>query len=286
MAVLTISRQFGGGAKAIALQVAQELGYEYIDRATMFKDITSQGARWGSYAKDFDEHYPSVWERNDWSFKAFVALIQNLIYDYAKRDKVIIAGTGGTFLLKGVPHVLRIRIESSMEDRINRVQGDQVINENTARWIIDKVDADMSRSMYIIYGKEWDDPEEFDRVFNSSTQTQEEIVVEIKKGLAAKEVLNTEKARQILDLRAIAAKVKAAILTDPNFTVSYLDVAPKEEGMSRYGLIVRGFVHETDDAQSIKDKVRALQVTCRSISIYNTRCSRGSVTGISNSFSV
>lgn len=258
MAVLTISRQFGGGAKAIALQVAQELGYEYIDRATMFKDITSQGARWGSYAKNFDEHYPNVWERNDWSFKAFVALIQNLIYDYAKRDKVIIAGTGGTFLLKGVPHVLRIRIESSMEDRINRVQGDQVINENTARWIIDKVDADMSRSMYIIYGKEWDDPEEFDRVFNSSIQTQEEIVAEIKKGLAAKEALNTEKARQILDLRAIAAKVKAAILTDPNFTVSYLDVVPKEEGMSRYGLIVRGFVHETDDAQSIKDKVKTI----------------------------
>ncbi len=258
MAILTISRQFGGGAKAIALQVAQELGYEYIDRATMFKDITSQGARWGSYAKNFDEHYPNVWERNDWSFKAFVALIQNLIYDYARRDKVIIAGTGGTFLLKGVPHVLRIRIESSMEDRINRVQGDQVINENTARWIIEKVDGDMSRSMYMIYGKQWDDPEEFDRVFNSSTQTREEIVEEIKKGLAAKEVLNTEKAWQILDLRAISAKVKAAILTDPNFTVSYLDVVPKEEGMSRYGLIVRGFVHETDDAQSIKDKVKTI----------------------------
>jgi len=258
MAILTISRQFGGGAKAIALQVAQELGYEYIDRATMFKDISSQGPKWGTYAKDFDEHYPNVWERNDWSFKAFVSLIQSMIYEYAKKDKVIIAGTGATFLLKGVPHVLRVRIESSMDDRINRVQGDQVINENTARWIIEKVDADMSRSMYVIYGKKWDDAEEFDSVFNTSTQTQQEIVDEIKKGLVKKETLNTGEALNILNLRAIAAKVKAAILTDPSFTVSYLDVVPKEEGMPRYGLIIRGFVHEMDDSQSIKEKVKTI----------------------------
>ena len=258
MAILTISRQFGGGAKAIALQIARELGYEYIDRATMFKDITSKGARWGSYAKDFDEHYPNVWERNDWSFKAFVALIQSMIYDYAKRDKVIIAGTGGTFLLNGVPHVLRIRIESTLEDRIKRVQGDQVINESTARWIIEKVDSDMARSMYTIYGKKWDDPEEFDMVFKSSAQTQKDIVAEIKKGLAEKEALNTNEARTILDLRATAANIKAAILTDPAFTVSYLDVVPKEEGMPKYGFIVRGFVHETDDEQGIKEKVKAI----------------------------
>lgn len=258
MAILTISRQFGGGAKAIALRVAQDLGYEYIDRSTMFKDITDHGARWGTYAKDFDEHYPNVWERNDWSFKAFVALIQSLIYEYAQRDKVIIAGTGGTFLLKGVPHVLRIRIESSMEDRINRVQGDQVINESTAKWIIAKVDADMARSMYTIYGKEWDNPEEFDRVFNSSTESQDYIVDEIKKGLAVKEAQKNAEAMNILRLRAVAADVKAAILTDPAFTVSYLDVAPKEEGLLKYGLRVHGFVHERDDEQGIKEKAKSI----------------------------
>lgn len=256
MAILTISRQFGGGAKAIALQVAQDMGYEYIDRSTMFKDITTQGPRWGTYAKDFDEHYPNVWERNDWSFKAFVALIQSLIYEYAKKDKVIIAGTGGTFLLKGVPHVLRIRIESSLDDRINRVQGDQVINEHTAKWIIEKVDADMARSMYILYGKHWDDPKEFDKVFNTSKQNSAYIIEEIKKGIAEKDALKNQEALNILDLRAIAAKAKAAILTNPNFTVSYMDVTPVEEGMPKYGLRVHGFVHERDDISQIKEEVK------------------------------
>ena len=258
MAILTISRQFGGGAKAIALRVASDMGYEYIDRATMFKDITAKGPRWGSYAKNFDEQYPNVWEKNDWSFKAFVALIQSFIYDYAQRDKVIIAGTGGTFLLKGIPHVLRIRIESSTEDRINRVQGDQVINESTAKWIIQKIDADMSRSMYILYGKHWDDPKEFDRVFNSSTESEQAIADEIKKGLAAKDALKDQNALNILDLRAIAARAKAAILTDPDFNVSFLDVTPVEEGMPKYGLRVHGFVHELDDITGIKDAVKKI----------------------------
>lgn len=256
MAILTISRQFGGGAKSIALRVAQDMGYEYIDRAGMFKDISARGPRWGTYAKSFDEQYPNVWERNDWSFKAFVALIQSLIYEYAQRDKVIIAGTGGTFLLKRVPHALRIRIESSIEDRINRVQGDQVINESTAKWIIEKIDADMSRSMYILYGKHWDDPKEFDRVFNSSTQDHSQIVEEIKKDLVEKDALKNEESLNILNLRALAAKAKAAVLTDPNFTVSYLDVTPVEEGMPRYGLKVHGFVHERDDASGIKEVVK------------------------------
>ena len=258
MAILTISRQFGGGAKAIALRVAQDLGYEYIDRSTMFKDVSARGANWGKYAKNFDEQYPNVWEKNDWSFKAFVALIQSLIYEYAQRDKVIIAGTGATFLLKGVPHVLRIRIENTMEDRINRVQGDQVINENTAKWIIEKIDADMSRSMYILYGKHWDDPKEFDSVYDISAQGQDKIVEEIKKSLLAKDALTNQEAMNILDLRAIAAKAKAAILTDPNFTVSYLEVAPVEEGMPKYGLRVHGFVHEIDDAAGIKEEVKKI----------------------------
>lgn len=258
MAILTISRQFGGGARAIALKVASDLGYEYIDRSTMFKDISSRGANWGNYAKSFDEQYPNVWEKNDWSFKAFVALIQSLIYEYAQRDKIIIAGTGATFLLKGIPHALRIRIESIMENRINRVQGDQVINESTARWIIQKIDADMSRSMYILYGKHWDDPKEFDRVFNSSTENEQAIVEEIKKGLAEKDTLKNDEAMNILNLRAIAAKAKAAVMTDPNFTVSYLDVTPVEEGMPKYGLRVHGFVHERDDISGIKEAVKTI----------------------------
>ncbi len=258
MAILTISRQFGGKARVIALQVASELGYEYIDRSTMFKDISSRGGKWGTYARDFDEHYPNVWERNDWSFKAFVALIQSMIYDYAKRDRVIIAGTGGTFLLKGIPHALRVRIESSMEDRIKRLEGDQVINAQTAKWIIDKVDADMARSMYVLYGKHWDDPKEYDRVFNSSTQSQDEIVAGIKAGLEAKETLKSQKALDILDMRALAATVKAAILTNPTFIVSYLDVVPAEEGLPKYGLVVRGFVHENENIPAIKDEAKKI----------------------------
>lgn len=258
MAILTISRQFGGGAKAIAVETASGLGYEYIDRATMFKDISTKGTRWGTYARDFDEHYPNVWERHDWSFKAFVALIQSLIYDYAKRDNVIIAGTGGTFLLKGISHVLRIRIESSMEDRIKRVVGDQVINEHTAKWIIDKVDADMARSMYILYGKHWDDPKEYDEVFNTSRQDRQYIVEAIKKGLEQKESLKNQEALNNLELRSLAATVKAAILTNPEFIVSYLDVVPAEEGLSKYGLVVRGFVHENEDIPAIKEEVKKI----------------------------
>jgi cytidylate kinase len=253
MAILTIARKYGSGGREIGHAISEQLNYAYVDRKKILDDMRATGKQWEERAKYFDENYPTLWERYDWSFRGFVALNQSYFLNSALKDKTVIMGRGGNFLLKGIPYVLRTRIVAPIEKRIEKVMEKEGVNSENARWMIEKADHEMSGAIYLIYGKNWDNPAEYDRVFDTSVQPFDEIISSIKNALIEKEKFNTEKARRILQLRALAAKVKVEITTNPRFCISVLDVDPKEEGLVEKGLILRGIIHNQRDIKQIED---------------------------------
>jgi cytidylate kinase len=258
MAVLTIARKYGSGGREIGQAIAKQLNYDYIDRGRILNDMRAEGKQWEEQAKQFDENYPDLWERYDWSFRGFVALNQSYFLSYASKDKAVIMGRGGNFLLKGIPFVLRVRIIAPIEKRIEKVMERESVNSENARWLIEKADHEMAGAIYLIYGRDWDNPAEYEMVFDTSIQTSDEIITTIKNGLLEKEKFNTEKARKILQLRALAAKIKAEITTDPRYSISVLDVDPKEEGLIEKGLILRGTTHDQKDIKLIGEIAKKL----------------------------
>jgi len=251
VAILTISRRYGSGGRDIGRAVADLLHYDYVDRRRILADIGKAGQTWGDFAKQYDEKQPSVYERYKWSFRGFVALNQAQILEYALYDNVVIMGRGGNFLLRGIPFAFRIHIKASMEDRIERLTKREGLDEENARWLIGKVDKEMGGAVYLIYGSAWDDPKHYDRVFDTSTQKAEEIIATVKDEVLKRVSADTEKARQVLQLRALAAKVRARIAIEPTFPISALDVRPKEEGLIQYGIIVRGVVYNKSAISAI-----------------------------------
>jgi len=258
MAILTISRRYGSGGREIGRAVADLLHYDYVDRRRILADIGKAGQTWGDFAKQYDEKQPNVYERYKWSFRGFVALNQAQILEYAFQDNMVIMGRGGNFLLRGIPFAFRIHIKASMEGRIERLTKREGIDEENARWLIGKVDKEMAGAVYLIYGSTWDDPKQYDRVFDMSTQTQDEIVALIKDELLKRASASTEKARQVLQLRALAAKVRAKIAIEPTFPISALDVRPKEEGLIQYGIIVRGVVYNKSAMGAIEETAKMI----------------------------
>jgi cytidylate kinase len=258
MAILTIARKYGSGGREIGQSVATQLNYDYIDRGRILDGMRSEGKQWEEKAKYFDENYPDLYERYDWSYRGFVALNQSYFLSYALKDKVVIMGRGGNFLLKGIPFVLRVRVIAPIEKRIEKVMEREGVNSENARWLIEKADHEMSGAIYLIYGRDWDKPEEYEMVFNTGIQSNDEIITAVKKGLLEKEKFNTEKARKILQLRALAAKIKAEIITDPQYSISILDVDPKEEGLVERGLILHGTVHNQSDIKLIEEMAKKL----------------------------
>jgi len=258
MAILTISRRYGSGGREIGRAVADLLHYDYVDRKRILEDIAKEGQTWGEFAKQYDEKQPSVYERYKWSFRGFVALNQAQILEYALHDNVVIMGRGGNFLLRGIPFAFRIHIKASMDDRIDWLVKREGIDSENARWLIEKVDKEMGGAVYLIYGSAWDDPKHYDRVFDTSTQKADEIIAAIKDDVLKRASASTEKARQVLQLRALAAKVRATIAIEPTFPISALDVRPKEEGLIQYGIIVRGVVYNKSAIGPIQEAARKL----------------------------
>jgi cytidylate kinase len=271
MAILTISRQYGSGGRDIGRAVAKLMNYEYIDRQRIIDDMRSEGQLWQDKAEYFDENYPDIWERSDWAYRGFVALNQSHFLQHAVKGNAVIMGRGGNFLLKQFPFVSRIRTIAPIEKRVDRIMEREGINSENARYLIEKADSEIAKAVYLIYGRNWDDPQEYEMVFDTSKQSQDEIISILKDALLEKDKFNTPEAFQALELRAHAEKIKAAVLSDPRFTISAFDVDPKEEGLAKYGFIIRGLVHRHDEVGKIEEIVRKMagnlpvdfQVSCR-----------------------
>ena len=258
MAILTISRQYGSGGRDIGRIIAEVMNYTYVDRQTILDDMRREGLHWKDKAEYFDENYPDVWERSDWAFRGFVALNQSHFLQHAIRGNVVIMGRGGNFLLRQFPFVLRVRIVAPVEKRIERIMTREGINAENARYLIEKADSEMTKAVYLIYGRNLDDPKEYDIVFDTSQQSQGAIVSILKDAVIEKDKYKTPETLQALELRALAEKIKAAVLSDPSFHISALDVDPKEEGMAKYGLVVQGLVHRKEDISKIEEMVKKM----------------------------
>ena len=121
MATLTISREYGSGGFEIGRRVAERLGYQFVDKERLFQDMERAGPRWARVAQEVDEVCPTLWERHDWQYRGYVTQMENLILQYALGDNVVIIGRGGSFLLRGVPFCLRVRLVASLEARLDAI---------------------------------------------------------------------------------------------------------------------------------------------------------------------
>jgi hypothetical protein len=220
-AVLTVSREFGSGGREIGRAVAGALGYRYVDRDLILAEIRKDGPKWEQWARDLDEHCPTVWEKYDWSYRGFAALMQLHILEQAEQGGVVIMGRGGNFLLKDVPHAYRIRVTARLEDRMERVVKRESVDRDTARWLCEKTDNERACFLHAIYGGRWDDPAEYDRVFLVKDQSVDAEVAAITGVLRNMPVAGD--AVRSLRIRTAAAKVRAGIATNPKFFIPVFD---------------------------------------------------------------
>ncbi|MDI6745320.1 MAG: cytidylate kinase family protein [Thermodesulfovibrionales bacterium] len=253
MAILTISREFGSGGREIGLMVAKSLNYEYVNKERLLADIHATGKEWEEYGKHLDEHCPTIWEKYDWSFRGFTALLQSLILNYALNDKVVIMGRGGNFLLKDIPYALRVRVTGPIEQRVERIIKRESFDRNMAHWLIEKTDKERACFIHLIYGKHWDSPEEYDMVLDGGSKTLDELTAIVKKALLEKDRFKTEDAKNKLMLRSLAAKIKAELLTDPSFFIPTLDVI--YDGKE---ILLRGVIHTPKEHKRIEEKAKEL----------------------------
>jgi hypothetical protein len=253
MAILTTSRQLGTGNRKVRQAIISWLGYQSVDKQKLLDEIRPLGKNWERWAEELDRTCPSIWEKYDWSFKGFGALVQSILLDYALRDNVVLTGRGANFLLENIPNAFRIRIVAPMDQRIDQIAEWKSVSKETAQWMAEKADRDSAGFVQALYGKDINDPKYYDVVFDSGVKTIDEIALEVKEALVARDPLKTEGSQKVLKMRYIAATIKAAIFTEPRLYIPTLDVES-----SGTELVIRGIVHNPKQHRLIEETVRKI----------------------------
>jgi cytidylate kinase len=251
MSILTVSRLFGTGCRAVITEIVNSMSYTLVDKKLLLENIRESGVKWETWAQELDESAPSFWERYDRSFKGFGALLQSALYRHAVRDNVVLKGRGSNFLMKGVPHAYRIRFIASLENRIERVAKRESIDWETAELLVRKSDEGKKKFVRALYGKKLAKEKHYDEVFNTELQSVDEMVDTITRTLKARSKLKTPEAQKILSIRAAAARIKAALITDPALYIPVLELDHTDTE-----IVLRGIVRSSEQLERITEAAK------------------------------
>jgi cytidylate kinase len=251
MAILTISREYGSGGREIGREVADRLGYQFVDKERLFQDLEQAGPRWVRVAKEADEVCPTLWERHDWQYRGYVSQMEDLILGYAVGDNVVIIGRGGSALLQGVPFCLRVRLIAPLEARLQAIMAREGLTREAATRLIALIDGERACYIKANYGSDWDAEDVYDLTLNTASLTYDRVVDILVENLAAKDRLATPETKDRLALVALGYHLKARIATDPRVLVPTLQVFPEEDT-----LVVSGIIHSPKELHLLQEIAR------------------------------
>lgn len=219
MAVVTISHEMGSGGPEIGAALAARLGYRYADQ-----DMITEAARKYGVVEDklsqLDESKPTLLERFEAHTRQYITVLQSALLDLAEHDNLVVMGRGGQYLLRGVAHVLRVRIMAPFEMRVKRVTkemagklGETVDPRAAAKMVRDNDHQKFGRMRYL-YDVDWADPALYDVVVNTeklSTEAGVDVVVNL---LRRPELAATEGSLQAVRDRALASRIRTVLAAD------------------------------------------------------------------------
>jgi len=220
MAIVTVSHEMGSGGAEIGAALAERLGYRYVDQ-----DMITQAAHQYGVGEEkltqLDETKPSLFERFDVETRQYITVLQSALLDVAELDNVVLMGRGGQMLLRGITHVLRIRVMAPFDMRVKRVMkkmagrmGESVDVRTTAE-MVRRNDHEKFGRMRYLYDVDWGDPALYDAVINTDKLSIEAGVDLIIGLLHRPELAATEASRQAVRDRALASRVRTALAAHP-----------------------------------------------------------------------
>ncbi len=231
MSIITISRGSYSKGKEIAEKVAEKLGYECVSRDILLEASEHFNIPEIKLVRALHDA-PSVLQRFTYGKERYIAFFREAFLEHVQSDNVVYHGLAGHFFLKGVAHVLKVRVIADMEDRVRLEMEREGISDQEARKVLRKDDEERRRWSLSLYGLDTADPSLYDLVIHIHKMTVEDAVDVICHSAGLHHFQTTKESQQAMDEIVLAAQVRSAIIKDwPNMevTVSGQDVLVETE---------------------------------------------------------
>ena len=211
MAIITISRGSYSKGRKIAEKVAQELGYECIARRVLLEASEEFNVPEVILRRAIHDA-PSFFKYVSHSKERYIAFIQAEILKHLRKDNIVYHGLAGHFFLKGISHVLKVRIIADLEDRVRLEMEREGISREEASHILQKDDEERRKWSKSLYGIDTRKASLYDLVIHIHKLSVRDAVDMICHAAMLEQFQTTPESQQTTDDLALAAQMKAALV--------------------------------------------------------------------------
>ena len=264
MAVITISRGSYSRGKEIAEKVAEKLGYQCISRDLLLgvsRDYNIPEIKLVRAIHDA----PGILKRLNRRDEKYVAFIKSALLNHLREDNIVYHGLAGHFFVKDVPHALKIRVLSDMEDRIKLEMEREGIDADAARRILEKDDKERLKWSRDLYGIDTADPFLYDLVLHIKHLTVDDAVDIICDCVAREQFQTTPESQRMMEDLALSASVQKALLAvGPDIQVCVDNQTAHVETQAPVGAEEQ-LVREIRDVISTFETISDVKIICHPV---------------------
>jgi cytidylate kinase len=212
MAAVTISREFGSEGSAIAQQVAQALGYKFVDKNVIGQVLIQYG--FVEFKHEY-ESVPGFWATFDSRRTEMVGMLDRVMQALARHGNVVILGRGSFAVLGGFADVLNIRLKAPFPLRVKRVMDrENIVSVDLAEARVEENDKIRTAFIERFYTVPWDTTRAFDMVLDTgkvSPVLASAWLVDIVKAMSQTKT-GDERTTRVLSIDPVLAAVVAETL--------------------------------------------------------------------------
>jgi len=263
VAIITVSRGTFSGGEGLAKWVAEKLGYRCVAREVVTKAASEYGADEQRLYKALVEK-PGLIERLTLDRTRYLALIQAALCKTVKDDNIVYHGHAGHLLLRGIPHVIRVRVIANMELRIRAAMHRQELTRSQAIDYIHKVDEDRAKWAKFLYHVDWQDPALYDVVINLDHFSLSAACDVVCAAAGLEEFRTTSESQRMMDDAVVSTEVRARIAADDSMADAQVEVTAHDGIVIASGTVgspealekINHIVRETPGARELKSNIR------------------------------
>ena len=256
MPIITISRGVKSGGIALANALAKRLGYACLSREIIVESARKYNIEeetlWAEMSRP-----PSLWQRLTRERQRYLIFVRCALLDAAKNDNLVYHGHAGQVFLEGIRHVLKVRIEAPLEDRVRALMEEQQLEREAATERIKREDEERRRWVRFLFDKEWVDPALYDLTLNLATMGLETACDIVCYAVTRPDFQPTEETILKLHDRSLECEVMAGLSADNDLWDRGLAVEAYNGSVVVHGQ-VRSKVHR-DAVADIVSKVKGVR---------------------------
>ncbi len=224
MAIIAITQHIGTRADELARLVAERLGYRFLNSQMVIDDASKRFNVTPEQLVVVDERRSHFWERLKTDTARFIALFRAATLKFMAEDRLVILGRSVALLMPDVGMGLKLRVVAPLNERVAAVAAEEKLAPAVAERRVRDYDREIRARLQTLFNIDIEDPLSHHLTLNTQSTPIGALVAMLSAAATEIERLTPVEGRQRMRDEALAAEVRATLMSHPKIGHAPLEV--------------------------------------------------------------